>query len=273
MVNLNCSTLVSCRSSATLAISQLTSQWHTAIGAAIVFGLLTFLFILYHLLAKCAVWYRRRSVRMVDRINQTELGSLSTLERAQHRRSSCEYIQQLSIMHQQQQEGQQDLPSSSSTYDSYETMAPDVDRFDLVSCTQHGITLHSAQNPLSPLGPRRFHMPRPALQDGVLPSPGGSTAGRTQADLGDVADEHLSSLPQLVTASSAQVAGSAPGEVDDEFVARPFSSLEEVVRQESFANGARPTATEEPQKPRWPFFQDRCVLEEGMLSNLFDDCN
>lgn len=70
--------------------------------------------------------------------------------------------------------------------------------FDLVSCTQYGITLHSASSPL-----------RPKRRDG----------------------------PQLTQASSAE------------------------------------SEPREPQQVRWPFFQDKCVLEEGMLSYLFAEGN
>lgn len=267
MAKLDCSTLINCRSSATLAISQLTSKWHAATGAAIFFGLLT-LFILYHLLAKCTFRYRMfRNLEMADQINQTEMGSLSQ-EEPQHSGSSCEGAQ-LGIQRgpvgaetYYQQEGQQDLPSSTSTYRSQE-MTPDVHRFDLVSCTQYGITLHSAQNPLSPLQPQRFHIPRTTRYGAPTSiSHGPETHQATCAS----AVEHRSSLPKLVTASSAMASPTA-GEMDNDSVARPFSLVE--VTRDTSVNEEKPA--EEPQKPRWPFFQDKCVLEEGMLTSLFDD--
>lgn len=207
-----------------------------------------------------------QKVQKYGQINQTEMGSLS--QEPQHSRSSCECAQ-LGIQRGPvgaetycQQEGQQDLPSSTSTYRSQE-MTPDVDRFDLVSCTQYGITLHSAQNPLSPLRPQRFHIPRTAWYG--VPTNISHGPATPQATCASTV-EHCSSLPKLVTASSAMASPTA-GEMDNDFVARPFSLVE--VTQDTFFNEEKPA--EEPQKPRWPFFQDKCVLEEGMLTSLFDD--
>lgn len=161
--------------------TRLTSKWHAATGAAAVFSLCTF-FLILHLLAKWAFRYKKGNTTTMEKTHHTEMGLVLAGAEAYDQR-----------------EGQRDISCS-----------PDrLDGFDLVSCTQHGITLHSTK---SLLRPKESAFCNPQLTN----------------------DEHPSSPPQPVTASSAEA-----------------------------------STTNTDRQPRWPFFQDKCALEDGMLSSLF----
>lgn len=144
-----------------------------ATGAAAVFGLCTF-FLILNLLAKLVFRYKRGNNTTMEATHHIEMGPVPVGAEAYD-----------------QEEGQRGISCSSSAYWG-QAVTPDLlNGFDLVSCTQHGITLHSAK---SPLRPKEHDGPQRAANRG---SSAFCNPPLTKA-------EHRSSPPQPATASSAE---------------------------------------------------------------------